>query len=77
MVVWVPILGENYVCKVPGKSIYDGHYIAATWHRKMTSGTKVILDIDHDQYVGVACGQMSAHLCSSITSFNYWVFSKK
>jgi hypothetical protein len=34
-------------------------------HRKATSGTKIILDIDHDQYVGIACDYMSAHFCGS------------
>ena len=65
MVVRVPVLGDHYVCKAPGKPIYDGHHIAAARHRKATSGTKIILDIDYDQYVGIACDHMSAHLCGS------------
>jgi len=65
MVMWVPVLGDNDVCKAPGKPIYDGDHIAAAWHRKATSGTEIILDIDHDQHVGIACGHMSAHLRGS------------
>jgi len=68
MVVGVPVLGNNYVCKVPGKSVYDGHHTAAVWHRKATSGTKIILDIDHDQYVAIPCNHMSAHLYGSSAS---------
>lgn len=63
MVVRVPVLGDDYVCKAPGKPIYDGYHIAAAWHRKTTSGTKIVLDINHDQYVGIACDHLSAHLC--------------
>lgn len=65
MVARVPVLGDNYVCKAPGKPIYDRHHIAPVWHGKATSGTKIILDIDHDQDVGIACDHMSAHLCGS------------
>ena len=54
MVVRVPVLGDDDVRKAPGKPIYDGHHIAAAWHRKATSGAKIILDIDDDQYVGLA-----------------------
>lgn len=62
MVVRVPVLGDNDVRKLPGKPIYDGHHIAAARHRKAPPGTKIILDIDNDQYVGIACDHISAHL---------------
>ena len=65
MVVRVPVLGDDDVRKAPGKPIYDGHHIAAARHRKATAGTKIILDIDHDQYIGIAGDHMSAHLCGS------------
>lgn len=65
MVVRVPVLGDDDVRKLPGKPIYDGHHIAAAWHRKVTSGAKIILDIDNDQYIRIARDHMSAHLCGS------------
>jgi len=65
MVVRVPVLGDDYIRKAPGKPIYDGHNIATARYRKATSGAKIILDIDDDQYAGIARDHMSAHLCGS------------
>ena len=67
MVVRMPVLGDDDVRKLPGKATYDGHHIAAAWHRKATSGTKIILDIDDDQYIRIARDHKSVHLCG--TSF--------
>lgn len=65
MVVRVPVLGNDYVRKAPGKPIYDGYNIAAARHREATSGAKIILDIDDDQYIRIARDHVSAHLCGS------------
>ena len=65
MVVRVPVLGDDDVRKLPAEPIYDGHHIAAAWHRKATSGTKIILDIDDDQYIRIARDHRSAHLCGT------------
>src|ERR1019366_1147112 len=62
MVAGVPVLGKHDVCEARGQPIDGGYHIVTTWHRKTTSGTKIILDVDHDQYVGVACYHLSAHL---------------
>jgi hypothetical protein len=65
MVGRVPVLGDDYIYEARSEPIYDWHHVAPEWHRKTASGAKIILDIDDNQYVGVACNQVSTHFYGS------------
>ena len=52
VIKWVPVLGQDFYCKVVLHSIYRCDDLVASFHRKCATWAEIILDIDHDQGLG-------------------------
>jgi hypothetical protein len=48
MVRRMPVLGQHDVLEALGETVNQWNNLIPAWHRQASSGTEVILDVDHD-----------------------------
>ena len=66
MVGWMPVLGEHNVVEPLGQTIDHRNNFVPARHRQTSPRAEVILDVDDDQDVAMAHGNLLAHLGLSL-----------
>jgi len=57
----MPVLREHHMREAFGQTIDQRHHLVAMRNRQRPAGTEVVLDIDHQQRIAIADGEMPAH----------------